>query len=72
MLTDGVVERIGMDDGIFTIRVKEKVTTHLPVKDHQQAVDLLLEALVQHNIVEDLEEINACRHRVLHGGEKYA
>ena len=48
------------------------MTTHLPVKDHQQAVDLLLEALVQHNIVEDLEEINACGHRVLHGGEKYA
>ncbi len=73
VLTDGVVERIGLEEGIFTIRVNgEKVSKYLPIKNHQQAVDMLLEALVEHKIVEKLEEINACGHRVLHGGEKYA
>ncbi len=73
VLTDGVFERIGLEEGIFTIKVNgEKVRKYLPIKDHQQAVDMLLEALVEHKIVETLEEIDACGHRVLHGGEKYA
>ncbi|HPX32739.1 MAG TPA: acetate kinase [Erysipelotrichaceae bacterium] len=73
VLTDGVVERIGLEEGICTIRVDgEKISTHLPIKDHQQAVDLLLKALIKYKIVEKLEEIDACGHRVLHGGEKYS
>ncbi len=73
VLTDGVVERIGMKDSIFTIRVNgEKVKTVLDIDDHQQAVDMLLEALVKYGIVSSLEEINGVGHRVLHGGEKYA
>ncbi|MBQ4253023.1 MAG: acetate kinase, partial [Erysipelotrichaceae bacterium] len=45
VLTDGVVERIGMDDAIFTIRVNGKKISHVePIKDHQQAVDMLLKA----------------------------
>lgn len=73
VLTDGVVERISMDDAIFSIRVNgEKVKKVLPIKDHQQAVDMLLNALVEYHIVEKLDEIEAVGHRVLHGGEKYA
>lgn len=73
VLTNGVVERIGMEDAIFTIKVNgEKKKQVLPIKDHQQAVDMLLEALVKYNIVEKLEDIDAVGHRVLHGGEKYA
>ena len=73
VLTDGVVERISMDDAIFSIRVNgEKIKKVLPIKDHQQAVDMLLSALVEYHIVDKLDEINAVGHRVLHGGEKYA
>ena len=53
VLTDGVVERIGMDDAIFTIRVNGEKHSHVePIKDHQQAVDMLLKALVDYKIVE--------------------
>ena len=73
VLTDGVVERIGMDDAIFTIRVNGEKHSHVePIKDHQQAVDMLLKALVDYKIVEKLDEIDAVGHRVLHGGEKYS
>ncbi len=73
VLTDGVVERIGMDDAIFTIRVNGKKISHVePIKDHQQAVDMLLKALIDYKIVERMDEIDAVGHRVLHGGEKYA
>ena len=72
VLTDGVVERIGMEDAIFSIRVNgEKQKQVLPIKDHQQAVNMLLDALVKYGIVESLDEINGVGHRVLHGGEKY-
>ncbi|MBQ1300974.1 MAG: acetate kinase [Erysipelotrichaceae bacterium] len=73
VLTDGVVERIGMDDAIFTIRVNGEKISHVePIKDHQQAVNMLLDALVNYKIVNKLDEIDAVGHRVLHGGEKYA
>ncbi|MBR2600338.1 MAG: acetate kinase [Erysipelotrichaceae bacterium] len=72
VLTDGVVERIGMDDAIFTIRVNGEKISHVePIKDHQQAVNMLLDALVDYKIVNKLDEIDAVGHRVLHGGEKY-
>lgn len=72
VLTDGIVERIGMEDAIFTIRVNGEKKSHVEaVLDHQQAVNMLLDALVDYHIVEELEEIDAVGHRVLHGGEKY-
>ena len=56
VLTDGVVERISMDDAIFSIRVNgEKIKKVLPIKDHQQAVDMLLSALVEYHIVDKLD-----------------
>ena len=55
VLTSGVAERIGLDEGIFTIKVNgEKHTQNLPIKDHKVAVELLLEALVKYHIVETL------------------
>ncbi len=73
VLTSGVVERIGMDDAIFTIRVNgEKKTQVLPIPDHKKGVDMLLEALVKYGIVKSMDEIEGVGHRVLHGGEKYA
>ncbi len=69
VLTSGVAERIGLEEGIFTIKVNgEKITTHTPIKDHSVAVNLLLEALVKHGIVKDLKEINGAGHRIVQGG----
>ena len=48
VLTSGVIERIGLDEGIFTIKVnKEKKTIKQPIPDHTVAVKLLLDALVE-------------------------
>ena len=73
VITSGLVERIGQEVGNFVIKVNgEKIQTQTPIPDHQVAVDLLLNALVDHHIVESLEEIDAVGHRVVHGGEKFA
>ena len=69
VLTSGVAERIGLEEGIFTIKVNgEKITTNTPIKDHSVAVNLLLEALVKYGIVKDLSEINGAGHRIVQGG----
>ena len=73
VLTSGIVERIGFEDAIFTIKVRgEKFTKVQPIHDHKEAVAMVLEALVSHAIVESLDEIKGVGHRVVHGGEIYA
>lgn len=70
VLTSGIVEKIGFEDAIFTIKVNgEKITKILPIPDHTKAVSLLLEALVEHHIVHSLDEITGAGHRAVHGGE---
>lgn len=71
-LTTGIVERIGFENAIFTIRVNgDKVTKTLPIADHAVAVNLLIEGILEHKIIERLDEIVALGHRVVHGGEAF-
>ena len=72
VITSGLVERIGLDQGNFEMKYNgEKFIKECPIKDHGVAVQLLLDALVDHHVVESLGEIEACGHRVVHGGEYY-
>jgi len=69
VLTSGNVERIGLPMGIFGINVNgEKISKEVPVPNHQVAVDLLLNALVEYGIVKDLSEIQGAGHRIVQGG----
>ncbi|MDH4420799.1 MULTISPECIES: acetate kinase [Bacillus] len=73
VLTKGLVERIGLEDSIFTITVdgeKQKEITSIP--DHAVAVNMLLKKLTENGIVKSLDEIGGIGHRVVHGGEKFA
>lgn len=73
VITSGIVERIGMDDGIFTIKYNgEKKTTTCPIPDHQVAVEMLLKALIDEGVVKELKEIDAVGHRIVHGGEYFS
>ena len=73
VITSGIVERIGMDDGIFTIKYNgEKKTKTCPIPDHQVAVDMLLEALIDEGVLKELTEIDAVGHRIVHGGEYFS
>ncbi len=73
VITKGLVERIGMKDSVFTISVQDdKVTETLNIPNHEVAVQLLLEKLLQHNIISSYEEIDGVGHRVVHGGEVFS
>ncbi|WP_033828187.1 acetate kinase [Bacillus andreraoultii] len=73
VITKGLVERIGLNDGIFTISVgDEKVKLVQDIPNHEVAVQLLLDQLISTGIIESFDEIDGVGHRVLHGGETFA
>lgn len=96
VIAQGVIERIGMDDAIVTIKygaeiVAERLVGHsdddedhititkdgkgkkyenvVPIKDHQQAINFMLQKLTDLGIIEDFQEITGVGHRVVSGGE---
>ncbi len=73
----GLVERIGMDNTLLVHTPKGKDSVEIsvePNKKHNVAIKAVLEALTssQHGVIQDLSEISACGHRVVHGGEKFS
>ncbi|QCT75173.1 acetate kinase [Macrococcoides canis] len=70
VLTKGLVERIGLPNSIFTILVNgEKITQTLDIKDHEQAVDMMLEEMKKHGIIKDINDLDGTGHRVVQGGD---
>ncbi|WP_226667031.1 acetate kinase [Metabacillus litoralis] len=70
VLTKGLVERIGINDSVFSITVNdEKQTEVSDIPDHAVAVKILLSKLTDLGIIESLDEIEGIGHRVVHGGE---
>ena len=75
VIAKGLVERIGIDGSILTHKRsgKDKYVVETPMKDHNIAVKLVLDALMdaEHGVIKSTDEIAAVGHRVLHAGEKY-
>ena len=73
VITKGSFERIGGEDSDYTIRVNgEKVYQKANIKNHQEAVNTLLNLLIEKKIVKTLDDIEAVGHRVVHGGVLYS
>ncbi len=73
VLISGYIEKIGLEDSFWTTKVNgEKIKGAKYLKNHSEAVEVLLDELVKHGAVDSLDEIKGVGHRVLHGGEKYS
>ena len=73
MLMKGNVERIGLPDGMYSIRIgNEKIEKDASIPDHAEAINILLKELVDNKLISSLDEIKAVGHRVVHGGNKYS
>ena len=73
VICSGIAERIGHDDGIFTIKYNGKNdTSTLPIKDHSIAVKLLLDGLINKGIIKSIDEIKATGHRIVQGGKYFS
>lgn len=73
IIAKGLIERIGLTDPIFSITTNgEKIEIIKPIKNHQEAVHILLHMLVEQKAVKSLEEIDGIGHRLVHGGEEFS
>ncbi|AVQ33255.1 acetate kinase [Staphylococcus muscae] len=72
LVTKGLIERIGLNDSIFTIEVNgEKVKDVKDIKDHEEAVNIMLDSFQKHGVINDINDIDGTGHRVVHGGETF-
>ena len=75
VLAKGLIERIGLTDGILTHKPagKEPYKVILDIPDHTIGINMVMEALVslKHGVIRNINEIKAVGHRVAHGGENF-
>jgi acetate kinase len=75
VLAKGLLERIGITDGILTHKPtgKEDYKIVLDIPDHTIGINMVMEALVDpvHGVISSIGEIKAVGHRVAHGGENF-
>lgn len=76
VMAKGLVERIGIEGSQLKHQPEgmDKVVIEKAMKDHKDAIKVVLDALVDenHGVIKDMNEISAVGHRVVHGGEKYS
>ncbi len=75
LLAKGLVERIGLTDGVLTHKPTGKPALEFvkSIPDHTVGINLILQAIVDehHGVISSLNDINAVGHRVAHGGEYF-
>ncbi|MBM7711543.1 acetate kinase [Enterococcus xiangfangensis] len=72
VITEGIVERIGSADAVFSFKYNgEKKSRTTMIKNHQQAVQLVLDTLIKQSIIDSYDEIAGVGHRISHGGTYY-
>ena len=75
VMAQGQVEKIGLPEGIFTIKaggLKNKKEMAIP--DHQVAMELVLNGLLETKEagLNSLDEIDAIGHRIVQGGDTFS
>jgi len=75
-IAKGYIESIGLPEAFFIHQVagQEEIKEPCKVQNHTEAVNLILQTLIdpRHKVLENIKEISAVGHRVVHGGEKFA
>lgn len=76
VMAKGLVERIGLEGSMLKHQPagKDKVEITAEIPNHKVAIKVMLDALLHkdYGVIEDIREISAVGHRVVHGGEKFS
>ncbi|HFP7760073.1 TPA: acetate kinase [Campylobacter lari] len=70
-LASGLVEKIGEQNSkieLKDLKSDQKYKKELAIKDHEQGIELVNELFAQSGILHDLNELDGCGHRIVHGG----
>ena len=72
-ICSGNCERIGLADGIFTIKYDGKKEQTTPVfPNHAVAAKTVVDALLEKGIIKSFDEIKAIGHRIVQGGKYFS
>ena len=76
IIAKGIVERVTIDNSLCVHEVnhKEKVTIKHDCPNHKEAIKLIIDCLIhpEYGAINNLSDIAAIGHRVVHGGEKFS
>ena len=76
VLAKGLCERIGIDGSNLqhSPADKDKVVIEKPMSNHDVAISLVMDALVDanHGVIKDVNEISGVGHRVVHGSKYFS
>lgn len=68
----GTFEKIGIDGSFYTIKYNgQKDRKEAVMKDHNDAVKILLDELISYKVIKSYDEIDGVGHRLVHGGKIY-
>lgn len=74
VITSGGIEKIGLPDSFITVKLNgEKYKMERPIAEHTAGVQFIFEVLTsgEHAVLQNLNELDAVGHRMVHGGEKF-
>ena len=76
VLAKGLIQRIGIDDSFLEYEngSGEEIVIEKDIPSHKVGIKLLMETLLSedHGVLEDMDEVEAVGHRIVHGGEAFA
>ncbi len=73
VITSGNFEKIGIDGSFYSYKFNgEKTEKTVEIKNHNEAVEILINELIDAKIIASLDEIDGVGHRVVHGGAKFS
>ena len=73
VLAAGNCERIGLADGIFTIKYGDKKDQTFPIfRNHEDAAKTVVNAFIEKGIIKSFDEIKAAGHRIVQGGKYFS
>ena len=72
VIASGLFERIGIDGSRYVIKYQgEKIIQEVEMKNHTDAVQILLEKLIDLDIIKSLDEIDGIGHRIVQGKDLF-
>lgn len=72
VLISGNFERIGLENSFYTIKLNgEKIKKEVSLKNHEEAVNDLIQELLDNKIIDSLDEIKGVGHRIVQGADYF-
>lgn len=72
-IVNGYIQKIGEGDSFYELKYNNKKDIkEKDIKNHSEAVETMLDELLENKFINNVDEIKGVGHRVLHGGEFYS